>query len=59
MAVTAPERIGAIDNAPTFTELGHPLVFANWRGLFGPPEMTAGALAGHFERLNRMRASAS
>ena len=59
LAVTAPERIGAIDNAPTFTELGHPLVFANWRGLFGPPEMPDEALAGHLERLNRMRASES
>lgn len=57
LAVTAPERIGAIKNAPTFVELGHPLVFANWRGLFGPPEMPAEVLAGHLERLTRMRAS--
>lgn len=59
LAVTAPERIGAIKNAPTFAELGHPLVFANWRGLFGPPGMPAEVLAGHLERLTRMRASKS
>ena len=59
LAVTAPERIRAIENAPTFVELGYPLVFANWRGLFGPPEMPAEVLAGHLERLRRMKASAS
>ena len=59
LAVTAPERVGAIERAPTFTELGYPLVFANWRGLFGPPEMPAEVLAGHLERLRNMKASAS
>ncbi|MCY3622519.1 MAG: tripartite tricarboxylate transporter substrate-binding protein [Gammaproteobacteria bacterium] len=59
LAVTAPERIRAIENASTFVELGYPLVFANWRGLFGPPEMPAEVLAGHLERLRRMKASAS
>jgi len=55
LAVTAPGRVRAIADAPTFTELGYPLVFANWRGLFGPPGMTAHALARHVERLRAMR----
>ena len=58
LAVTAPERIGAIAEAPTFKELGYPLVFANWRGLFGPPGMPAETLAGHLQRLGDMKASA-
>ncbi|MCE2459369.1 MAG: tripartite tricarboxylate transporter substrate binding protein [Pseudomonadales bacterium] len=57
LAVTAPERVGAIADAPTFKELGYPLVFANWRGLFGPPGMPAEILAGHLERLASMQAS--
>ena len=38
LAVTAPERIAGLD-APTLTELGYPLTFANWRGMFGAREM--------------------
>lgn len=59
LAVTAPERVGAIEHAPTFVELGYPLVFANWRGLFGPPEMPTEILAGHLERLEVLQASPS
>lgn len=58
LAVTAPERVGAIAHAPTFKELGYPLVFANWRGLFGPPGMPADVLEGHLERLAAMKVSA-
>ncbi|MDE0659492.1 MAG: tripartite tricarboxylate transporter substrate-binding protein [Gammaproteobacteria bacterium] len=58
LAVTAPERVGAIAEAPTFKELGYPLVFANWRGLFGPPGMPAETLAGHLHRLANMKESA-
>lgn len=57
LAVTAPERVGAIADAPTFKELGYPLVFANWRGLFGPPGMPADVLEGHLQRLASMKAS--
>ena len=34
LAVTAPERIDVIP-APTLRELGHPIVFGNWRGVYG------------------------
>ena len=57
LAVTAPARIAAIADTPTFTELGYPLVFANWRGLFGPPGMATDAVAEHLRRLRAMRAS--
>lgn len=34
LAVTAPERLMEAAEVPTLTELGHPLMFANWRGFF-------------------------
>ena len=40
LAVTSPGRIGGLDT-PTLTELGYPLAFANWRGMFGAREMPA------------------
>lgn len=40
LAVTSPERIPSLD-APTLIELGHPLTFANWRGMFGARDMPA------------------
>ena len=40
LAVTSPERVPGLDT-PTLTELGYPLSFANWRGMFGAREMPA------------------
>ncbi|BBM87625.1 tripartite tricarboxylate transporter substrate binding protein [Candidatus Uabimicrobium amorphum] len=37
IAVTAPNRVKAISDIPTFRELGYDVVFANWRGFFAPP----------------------
>ena len=37
LAVTAPVRSLLANDVPTLTELGTPLVFANWRGLFAAP----------------------
>ena len=59
LATTAPARVPAIAEAPTFTELGYPLAFANWRGLFGPPEMDAEALEEHLARLATLSDSES
>lgn len=39
LAVTSEERVEGID-APTLTEAGVDLVFANWRGLVAPPGLS-------------------
>ena len=59
LAVTAAQRVAAIAETPTFTELGFELVFANWRGVFGPPEMSADDISSHVERLRTLRESAA
>lgn len=58
LAVTAAKRVAAVAETPTFTELGYPLVFANWRGLFGPPAMTAADRQRTVEQLRSMKESA-
>jgi len=40
IATTAPARLSEIESVPTLKELGYDLVFANWRGFFGPPGMS-------------------
>lgn len=40
LAITAPERLAELPNVPTFRELGVEALFANWRGFFGPPQMS-------------------
>ena len=57
LAVTTAERVAAIVDTPTFAELGFELVFANWRGLFGPPGMSTDDIARHTERLQVLRDS--
>ena len=37
LAVSAPERVGAMPDVPTLRELGTDVEFVNWRGFFGPP----------------------
>lgn len=37
LGITAPERLSQLPDTPTLSELGTPLVFANWRGLFAAP----------------------
>ena len=59
LAVTAGQRVAAIAETPTFTELGFELVFANWRGVFGPPGMSADDISSHVERLRTLRESAA
>ena len=37
IAVTAPERVDALPEAPTVKEQGYNAEFVNWRGFFGAP----------------------
>ena len=58
LAVTSAVRIPALPDAPTLTELGYPVVFANWRGLFGSPTMPPEVRRKLVDQLGAMRASA-
>ena len=57
LAVTAPERVAAIEAVPTLTELGQPVRFANWRGLFAAPATSEAARAQHIRRFRALTAS--
>ena len=37
LAIAAPRRLDELPDVPTFTELGYPLEFLNWRGFFAVP----------------------
>lgn len=39
LGVTAPERVEAASDAPTFKELGVDMEFVNWRGFFAAPDL--------------------
>lgn len=46
LVVTSPERLsGSVSNVPTWKELGFDVVVSNWRGLMGPKNMPAEAVA--------------
>jgi putative tricarboxylic transport membrane protein len=53
LAVTAPERIAAVPS-PTLRELGYPVVFGNWRGVYGAHGISA---AQQDALIGRMRAA--
>jgi putative tricarboxylic transport membrane protein len=57
LAVNASERLGGpFQDVPTLAELGIQAEFVIWRGVFGPPEMSAEAKKywlNAFERLSR------
>lgn len=57
LAVTAPERVAAIEDVPTLTELGHPVQFANWRGLFASSTVGDDARQRHIGRFRSLTAS--
>ena len=57
LAVTSATRIPALPGVPTLKELGYPVVFANWRGLFGSPTMPPEARQALVDQLGAMRVS--
>ncbi|WP_328876455.1 tripartite tricarboxylate transporter substrate binding protein [Streptomyces sp. NBC_00287] len=40
LAVTGPERVGELKDAPTLKESGYDVSFTNWRGIVAPPGLT-------------------
>jgi putative tricarboxylic transport membrane protein len=42
LAITAEQRLPELPDVPTVREHGQDVVFANWRGFFGPPAMAPG-----------------
>jgi putative tricarboxylic transport membrane protein len=45
LAVSSPERLqGELANVPTYKEQGVDLVYYNWRGIFGPKDMSPEAI---------------
>lgn len=56
LAQSAEHRIseGVVADIPTCIEQGIPETFVNWRGLFGPPEMSEEAVAFWNETLQKM-----
>ena len=57
LAVTSAERVAASAATPTLTELGFDVAFANWRGLFAPPDLADDALERHLNTLRAMQRS--
>ena len=45
LAVSAPQRISAIPQVPTWKELGIDAVYGNWFGMIGPAAMTPAQIA--------------
>ena len=57
LAITSPERIQAIPNVPTLKELGHDVVFANWRGYFASPSMSDDKVAAYAKLLGQVQST--
>ncbi len=41
LGITAPNRVKDAPNVPTLKEQGYNVTFVNWRGFFGPPNMSS------------------
>tara|TARA_B100001013_G_scaffold37396_1_gene20045 strand:+ start:100 stop:1053 length:954 start_codon:yes stop_codon:yes gene_type:complete len=55
LAVTAAERIETIADVPTLQELGHDVVFANWRGIFAQPQLPTKRKTELIEQFHELR----
>ncbi len=58
LAITAPERLAAIENVPTLTEMGYDVVFANWRGFFAAPSMSDAKVKAYAKLLGAVQETA-
>jgi putative tricarboxylic transport membrane protein len=54
LGVAAPERVAALADVPTFREQGLDYTFEIWRGIMGPPDMPAEAVAYYEDLYARM-----
>ncbi len=54
LAIAADQRLAELPDVPTFTELGYPLTFINWRGFFGVPGLSEEAQQEYAQLLQRM-----
>ncbi|MCU9614924.1 tripartite tricarboxylate transporter substrate binding protein [Caldibacillus lycopersici] len=55
LAVASPERLGGeLADIPTYQEQGVDLVYYNWRGVFGPKNMSENAIAFWDEKLKEL-----
>ena len=57
LAVTAPQRVAAAGNAPTLIELGYPVSFTNWRGMFAPGTVATSTRSAHIKRFRALASS--
>lgn len=54
LAITAPERLKDAPDVPTLVEMGNSTVFANWRGFFGAPGLSATQAKAYADLLGKM-----
>ena len=54
LAITAEKRSSAAPDVPTLRELGYDVTFVNWRGFFGPPELSDVQVAMYTRVLEKM-----
>lgn len=54
IGVTAPERVAAMDSAPTMMEQGIDTSFVNWRGFFGAPGLPEDKVSMYQDALTKM-----
>lgn len=57
LAVSSAERIETLPDVPTFVESGIDFTFDVWRGVMGPPDMPAEAVAYYADMFEKMMAT--
>ena len=54
LAITAEKRSASVPDVPTLRELGYDATFVNWRGFFGPPELSEVQISAYAAVLDKM-----